>query len=58
MKNYREMYELKVCYYCNYYRIGSEGNDDWCFHERYKEKIPVIIPTGTCDNWREEHMGN
>ena len=53
MKNYREMYELKCCYYCVYYSIIG----DRCKHLSAKPN-DTVEPTGTCDNWREEEFGN
>jgi hypothetical protein len=55
MKNYREMYELKCCYYCAYYK--ETWNSIECKHTDNNSN-KEISPVGTCDNWREEEFGN
>lgn len=55
MKNYKELFDLNVCFYCNWYRTIED--ESYCSHQE-ADKYQAIAPTGTCDNWIEEHFGN
>lgn len=56
MKNYKELNNLKVCYYCQW--IKTIEDESYCNHPSVRDTYNFIEPTGTCDNWIEEHIGN